>query len=124
MKKLHLMNDLVKKTIHTKLWFILFPFTIVAAVLVLAYYITCSLYLLFDLLTVETKEILKKDSEDECNGVQVVKHLMGFFFVVCFNFITIGFSLTLGVLYYFTVCFNFVGSLGRVKVTPFGFHTL
>ena len=124
MEKLYLMNEFIKKTVRTKNWFILFPFTIVAAVLGLVYYILISIYLLLDLLVVESKRILKKDSEDESNLVHAVKHLLGFFFVVYFNLISVFLSLVLAILYFLSSVFIFVSSVGKVRINPYGFHTL
>ena len=124
MEKLYLMNEFIKKTVRTKNWFILFPFAIVAAVLCLAYYILISVYLLLDLLVVESKRILKKDSEDESNLVHAVKHLLGFFFVVYFNLISVCLSLVLAILYFLSSVFIFASSVGKVRINPYGFHTL
>lgn len=124
MEKLYLMNEFIKKTVRTKNWFILFPFAIVAVVLCLVYYILISVYLLFDLLVVESKRILKKDSEDESNLVHAVKHLLGFFFVVYFNLISVCLSLVLAILYFLSSVFIFVSSVGKVRINPYGFHTL
>lgn len=124
MEKLYLMNDFIKKTVKTKYWFILFPFAIVAAVLWLVYYIVMSVYLLFDLLVVETKRVLRKDFEDESNFVHAVKHLLGFIFVVYFNLISVCLSLVLAILYFLSSIFIFVSSVGKVKNNPYGFHTI
>ena len=124
MEKLYLMNEFIKKTLRTKNWFILFPFAIVAAVLCLVYYILISVYLFLDLLVVESKRILKKDSEDESNLVHAVKHLLGFFFVVYFNLISVFLSLVLAILYFLSSVFIFVSSVGKVRINPYGFHTL
>ena len=124
MEKLYLMNEFVKKTVRTKIWFILFPFAIVTAVLWLAYYILISVYLLLNLLVVESKRILKKDSEDESNLVHAVKHLLGFFFVVYFNLISVCLSLVLAILYFLSSVFIFASSVGKVRINPYGFHTL
>ncbi len=118
------MNEFIKKTLRTKNWFILFPFAIVAAVLCLVYYILISVYLFLDLLVVESKRILKKDSEDESNLVHAVKHLLGFFFVVYFNLISVFLSLVLAILYFLSSVFIFVSSVGKVRINPYGFHTL
>ena len=124
MEKLNLMNDFIRKTIKTKLWFLIFPFAIVVTVLWLAYYIVTSVYLLFDLLVVESKRILRKDSNDESNLVHAIKHLIGFFFVVYFNLISVFLSLVLAVLYFLAVIFVFVSSIGKVRISPYGFHTI
>ena len=124
MEKLYLMNEFIKKTVGTKNWFILFPFAIVAVVLWLVYYILISVYLLFDLLVVESKRILKKDSLDESNLVHAVKHLLGFFFVVYFNLISVCLSLVLAILYFLSSIFIFVSSVGKIRNNPYGFHTL
>ena len=124
MEKLYLMNEFIKKTVRTKNWFILFPFAIVAVVLWLVYYILISVYLLFDLLVVESKRILKKDSLDESNLVHAVKHLLGFFFVVYFNLISVCLSLVLAILYFLSSIFIFVSSVGKIRNNPYGFHTL
>lgn len=124
MEKLYLMNEFIKKTVRTKNWYILFPFAIVAVVLCLVYYILISVYLLLDLLVVESKRILKKDSEDESNLVHAVKHLLGFFFVVYFNLISVCLSLVLAIIYFLSSVFIFVSSVGKVRINPYGFHTL
>ena len=124
MEKLNLMNQFIKKTVKTEKWFILFPFALVAAVLWLAYYIIISVYMLFDLLVVETKRILRKDSDDESNLVHAVKHLLGFVFVVYFNLISVCLTLVLAVLYFLSSIFIFVSSLGKVRINPYGFHTI
>lgn len=124
MEKMYLMNEFIKKTVKTKNWFILFPFAIVASVLWLVYYIVMSVYLLFDLLVVETKRVLRKDSEDESNLVHAVKHFLGFFFVVYFNLISVFLSLVLAILYFLSTIFIFISSVGKVKNNPYGFHTI
>ena len=124
MEKLNLMNEFIKKTVRTKNWFILFPFAIVVWVLCLVYYILISVYLLFDLFVVESKRILKKDSEDESSLVHAVKHLLGFFFVVYFNLISVCLSLALAIIYFLSSVFIFVSSVGNVRINPYGFHTL
>ena len=124
MEKLNLMNDFIRKTIKTKIWFLVFPFAIVVTVLWLAYYIVTSVYLLFDLLVVESKRILRKDSNDESNLVHAIKHLIGFFFVVCFNLISVCLSLVLAVLYFLAAIFIFVSSIGKVRINPYSFHTI
>ena len=124
MEKLNLMNDFIRKTIKTKNWFLVFPFAIVVTVLWLAYYILTSVYLLLDLLVVESKRILRKDSNDESNLVHAIKHLIGFFFVVYFNLILTCSSLVLAVLYFLAAIFIFVSSIGKVRINPYGFHTI
>ena len=124
MEKLNLMNDFIRKTIKTKNWFLVFPFAIVVAVLWLAYYIVTSVYLLFDLLVVESKRILRKDSNDESNLVHAIKHLIGFFYVVYFNLISVCLSLVLAVLYFLAAISIFVSSIGKVRINPYGFHTI
>lgn len=124
MEKLNLMNDFIRKTIKTKTWFLVVPFAIIVTVLWLAYYIVTSVYLLLDLLVVESKRILKKDSNDESNLVHAIKHLIGFFFVVYFNLISVCLSLVLAVLYFLAAIFIFVSSIGKVRISPYGFHTI
>lgn len=80
--------------------------------------------MLLDLLVVETKRILRKDSDDESNLVHAVKHLLGFFFVVYFNLISVFLTLVLAVLYFSSSIFIFVSSLGKVRINPYGFHTI
>ena len=118
MEKLNLMNDFIRKTIKTKNWFLMFPFAIVVIVLWLAYYIVISAYLLWDLLVVESKRILRKDSNDESNLVHAIKHLIGFFFVVYFNLISVYLSFVLTVLYFLAAIFILVSSIGKVRISP------
>ena len=124
MEKLNLMNDFIRKTIKTKTWFLVVPFAIIVTVLWLAYYIVTSVYLLLDLLVVESKRILKKDSNDESNLVHAIKHLIGFSFVVYFNLISVCLSLVLAVLYFLAAIFIFVSSIGKVRISPYGFYTI
>ena len=124
MEKLNLMNDFIRKTIKTKNWFLVFPFAIVVTALWLAYYIVTSVYLLLDLLVVESKRIFRKDSNDESNLVHAIKHLIGFVYVVYFNLITACLSLVLAFLYFLAAIFIFVSSIGKVRINPYGFHTI
>ena len=124
MEKINLINNICKKIFNTKYWFALFPFAIVSLFLLLVYYILASIYLLFDIIKLELKFILLKDSDNESNGVQIVKYLFGFFYVVYFNLITVIIAIPLGIIYYLIAIMIFVSSLGRVKTSPFGFHTI
>ena len=124
MKRLELINNLVKETLKTNNWFLIFPFAIIAIVLTGVYYVLISLYLLFDLIKLEIKSPLNKENENEPNGVQIVKYIFGFGLVIYFNLITAIFSIVLGIIYFIIVVSLFISSIGKVKTTPFGFHTI
>ena len=64
MKRLELINNLVKETLKTNNWFLIFPFAIIAIVLTGVYYVLISLYLLFDLIKLEIKSPLNKENEN------------------------------------------------------------
>ena len=53
----------------------------------------------------------------------IVKYIIGFELVVYFNLITAIFSIVLGIIYIIIEVSLFISSIGKVKTTPFGFHT-
>ena len=124
MEKLYLMNNFIKKVVRSGNWLILCPFAIIAAIIWVAYYIIISVYLLIDLLVVESKRVLRKDTEDESSLAHAVKHLIGFIFPVYFNLVTVGLTLVLAVLYFLSSIFIFLSSVGTVRINPYGFHTV
>lgn len=101
MKKIETMNCLLKDIFKTPKNFILFPFAIVGCVFIVIFYAFCPFYMLAELFVNELRSIVQTDSEKDSNGAQIVKNLIGFGFVVMFNFFRAIMSLPLAIPLYF-----------------------
>jgi len=123
MKKIQTMNCLLKDIFKTPKNFILFPFAIVGCVFIVVFYALCPFYMLAELFVNELRSILKADGEKDTNGAQVVKNLIGFGFVVMFNFFRAVMSLPLAMGYFMTSIAFTLSSMGSIKNNPFAYST-
>ena len=121
MKKIEVMNGLLKTIFKTPKNFILFPLSIVGCVFIVIFYTICPFYMLIDLFVNELRSILKFDNETETAGAQTVKILLGFGIVVIFNFVKAVFTILLAICYFMTSISFTVSSLGNIKSNPFAY---
>ena len=121
MKKIETMNCLLKDIFKTPKNFILFPFEIVGCVFIVIFYAFCPFYMLAELFVNELRSILKVDNEKDTNGAQLVKNLIGFGFVVMFNFFRAIMSLPLAISYFMTSIAFSISSIGNIKNNPFAY---
>ncbi len=115
------MNKLLQKIFLTPKNFILFPFAIAGCGFIIAFYTLLPLYMLVELFVNELRSIILLDSEKDSNGAQVVKNLLGFWFVVIFNFLRAVVCIPLAIFYFMTSVMFTVSSIGNVNENPFAF---
>ena len=120
MKKVTAINELMKAVFSSAKNFIIFPFGIVALLFSGLYYAILPFYMLTDYLAVEYKRTVLVG--EETPPVQVVKHLLGYFFYVLLSCLVLTLSLPLVMGYFVISVCIFISSLGKVKVNPFKFH--
>lgn len=121
MEKIQKMNLLVKDAFKSLNNFIVFPLAIVGLVFILVFYVVSPIYMLGDVIIRELQSILTNDKEKDSNGVQIVKHLFGFGFVVLINFYKTVLSIVLAISYFITAIAFWISSYGSLKVNPFAF---
>ena len=77
--------------------------------------------MLAELFVNELHSIIKVDGENDSNGAQVVKNLIGFGFVVMFNFLRSILAILLAIGYFvISVAFT-ISSIGKLKNNPFAY---
>ena len=64
--------------------------------------------------------LVSKKLESISNNLKLLNNRL----VIYFNLITAIFSIVLGIIYFIIVVSLFISSIGKVKTTPFGFHTI
>ena len=121
MQKIIKMNCLIKEIFKSPKNFLIFPFAIIGCVFIAIFYAFCPLYMLADFFENELNSILKADSEKDSNGVRVVKYLLGFAFVVFFNFYRAIMSLPLAISYFIASISFTLSSIGNINNNPFAF---
>ena len=121
MKKIEMMNSLFREIFKTSHNFILFPFAILGLIFAMAFYMFCPFYMLAELFVDELKAILCENRENDSNGTQVVKHLIGFGAVVIFNYLRALMVIPLAIGYFMTSISFTVSSLGKFKNNPFAY---
>ena len=115
---------LLKRTLNKKSTWILFPFTIVAVVLNAAYFIYSTVYMLIDLLVIETRKELARNNENVGVLATAFKYLIFYPVYICFEIARIYMLIPMAIIYFTIDIFLFVSSLGSVKENPFIFHNL
>ena len=121
MKKIELMNSLLKEIFKTPKNFILFPFAMVAFLFIAVFYFVCPFYMLFDLIVNELRSILENDGENTHWAVLIVRNIIGFGFVVAFNLFKTLLLVPLALSYFMTSCLFTISSLMKLRKNPFAF---
>ena len=121
MKKIQTMNGLLKDVFNSPKNFILFPFAIIGCVFIVIFYVCCPFYMLAELFVNELHSIIKADGENDSNGAQVVKNLIGFGFVIMFNYLRSILAILLAIGYFMTSVAFTISSIGNLKNNPFAY---
>lgn len=122
MKELKKYVALLKEAFKHKIIWALFPFTLVALAIALAFFIYIPVYMLIDLITVRLKE--EVDSGNKEAGWLATSYKFLLAYTVYFNFkvTQIMMVASMAVLHFLTWCFLFVATLGKIKSNPFAYH--
>ncbi len=121
MEKIKKTNELLENVFSSGKNFVIFPFSLIGLVFIGLFYLFSPFYMLAELFVRELNSILKADSENDSNGAQIVKNLIGFGLVVAFNFLRAVLLLPLATGYFIASISFVISSIGRFRVNPFGF---
>ena len=122
MKELKKYVALLKEAFKYKIIWAMFPFTLVALALALAFFCYIPVYMLIDLLVIKFKEELDEGNKDAGWLAVAFKYLIAYSIYINFKVAQIMMFATLAVLHFLTYCFLFVASLGKIKANPFAYH--
>ena len=123
MDKLNCMNQSAREYFAKK-WLAIFPFSIVAIVLMGVYYVIGSVYMLFDYVFLELDAIINGKIDSVPEKVLVVRNLLAFFLVFVFYLVRVMLGLVLAIIYFLAIIFAIVGSAFTFRKNPFAFHAL
>jgi hypothetical protein len=121
MEKIKKTNELLENVFSSGKNFVIFPFSLIGLVFIGLFYLFSPFYMLAELFVRELNSILKADSENDSNGAQIVKNLIGFGLVVAFNFLRAVLLLPLATGYFIASISFVISSIGRLRVNPFKF---
>lgn len=118
------LDELLRKALPSKTSWYGFPFTIIAVLFSVLYFISLPLYMLNDLLTIEMRKELESSNDKVGVLAMAIKYLIAYNIYIFFQLSRIFMLVPMAITYFFIVINLFIGSIGKVKENPFIFHVI